>query len=260
VYPHRAIVEVVLGVHSPRSRRDVVIAALVGVGAYGLLGLWALRPERRPEPARETGTTRVPVEISLDETVVRIRPSGTPFPRPKMAPAPRGASVPNASSRSGAHSAQAATIVAQEPTAPIDLTGETFVVGGARAYGGGVTSPHGTSAVPVQGSDAVARSASGEGAALPGRSVPVGLASQSWSCPWPSEADPLPIDEEIVVIRVVVRPDGTAESVAVVSDPGHGFGDAAARCAMRTRFTPALGPNGELVRATSSPIRVRFTR
>jgi protein TonB len=86
------------------------------------------------------------------------------------------------------------------------------------------------------------------------------LARQSWSCPWPSEAESLPVDEETVVIRVVVRPDGTAESVAIVSDPGHGFGQAAASCAMRTPFVPAHAAGGAPIRATSAPIRVRFTR
>ena len=94
----------------------------------------------------------------------------------------------------------------------------------------------------------------------PGRSTPVGLAGQSWSCSWPSQAAALPIDEATVVIRVVVRPDGTAESVAVVSDPALGFADAAARCAMRTQFTPARSADGHPVRATSAPIKVRFTR
>jgi protein TonB len=104
--------------------------------------------------------------------------------------------------------------------------------------------------------------APGDGAASAGadRSAPVVLASESWSCPWPAEADPLPIDEETVVIRVVVRPDGTTASVAVVSDPGHGFGEAAASCARRTTFVPARAPDGQPVRATSAPIRVRFTR
>jgi len=234
------------------------MAALVGFGVCGLLALWAPGVERRSE-STHVPAVRLPLEISLDETVHLIRPSTTPAVRPQL-PGSRRRTVPHAMSGSAAHAAQAATLVARESAAPVDLTGETFVVGSARAYGGGLTSPHGTSAVAVQATGAAGRSVSAEGAGVLARSAPVGLATRSWSCPWPTEADPLPIDEETVVIRVVVRPDGSAETVAVVSDPGHGFGDAAATCAMRTTFTPALAPDGEPVRGTSAPITVRFTR
>ena len=63
-----------------------------------------------------------------------------------------------------------------------------------------------------------------------------------------------------MLIRVVARSDGTVEAVTIVSDPGHGFGEAAASCARRTRFLPARASTGETIRATSPPIRVRFTR
>jgi len=63
-----------------------------------------------------------------------------------------------------------------------------------------------------------------------------------------------------VVIRVVVRADGTAESFVVVADPGGGFGPAAIASAMRTRFAPARDREGAPVRGTSPPINVRFTR
>jgi periplasmic protein TonB len=165
---------------------------------------------------------------------------------------------------SGGPSAPAAAVVAQEPSGPIDLTSDTLVVGAAKAYAGGATQTQGTSAVAGEGkgneTGPSPRSAVGDGAGVPDQSAPVGLASQRWSCPWPGEADPLPIDEETVVIRVVVRSDGSAESVAVVSDPGHGFGEAAARCAMRTRFTPARAGGGAPIRSSSPAIRVRFTR
>ena len=134
-----------------------------------------------------------------------------------------------------------------------------FVTGTAKTYAGGVTAPTGTTTSPVEGSEVGARPAPAGNVSLD-RSTPVALADQSWSCPWPTDADSLQIDEQVVVIRVVVRCDGTAESVALVSDPGHGFAAAAAACALRTRFAPARAANGNPVRATSPPIRVRFTR
>jgi periplasmic protein TonB len=261
----RPIVDVVLGVPRPGPRRAVVIATCAGVGAFAVLGLWALDLERRPGAAHER-STRVPVEISLAETVDPrpLSPVVSERPTAPRQPVVRPTTRRSDARASGGPSAQAAAVVAQEPSGPVDLTGETLVVGAANAYAGGATQTQGTSTVAGEGNGKAAgpspRSAAGDSAGMPDHSAPVGLASQSWSCPWPSEADPLPIDAETVVIRVVVRPDGSAESVAVVSDPGHGFGEAAARCAMRTRFTPARAAGGEPIRTSSPAIRVRFTR
>jgi protein TonB len=88
----------------------------------------------------------------------------------------------------------------------------------------------------------------------------VSLEGQSWSCPWPPEADSDRIDEQTVVIRVVVDQDGSVKSAEIVVEPGHGFGKAAVACAKNTRFTPAHDRAGNAVRARSPPIRVRFTR
>ena len=244
------------------------MATYAGVGAFALAGLWALHLGPPSGSAREPAP-RIPVELSLEETAAPSRPSALPPARPSRAPAPRPPAVrytprPSDTRSARGPSAQAATVVAREPSRPIDSTSETLVIGAAKTYGGGATQTQGTSTAPVEGNElgsgTFPRPASGGGAGSPDQSAPVRLASQSWSCPWPSEADPLPIDEETVVIRVVVRPDGSAESVAVVSDPGHGFGEAAASCALRTRFTPARATGGNPTRAPSPPIRVRFTR
>jgi TonB family protein len=61
-------------------------------------------------------------------------------------------------------------------------------------------------------------------------------------------------------VRVTVGPEGRVESVRLVSDPGWGFGAAAVRCARAARFGPALDLQGRPVRASSPPIRVRFSR
>jgi protein TonB len=241
------------------------VSALLGFSALYL----APAPGSGPAPV-----PRVPLEISLGEAIAPIASPAHAPPAPEPAPARPRLVAPRAPSRADARaasppSAPAATVLAREPrpSAPIDMTDDTFVVGSAKGSAGGLIAPGGTSTVPGQGrglsaGTASAGAASGDRAASTGagRSASVGLASQSWSCPWPSEADPLPIDEETVVIRVVVRPDGTAESVTVVTDPGHGFGLAAASCALRTLFAPARAAGGEPVRATSAPIRVRFTR
>jgi protein TonB len=59
---------------------------------------------------------------------------------------------------------------------------------------------------------------------------------------------------------VTVRPDGSALSVKVVSDPGHGFGRAARECALRQMYMPARDKQGHPVVGTTPPINVKFTR
>jgi hypothetical protein len=80
------------------------------------------------------------------------------------------------------------------------------------------------------------------------------------SCSFPAEAEPLAIDEGIVVIVVDVRADGMPSSVAVVSDPGYGFGEAAMRCAMEQKYVAARDESGRAVASRTKPFKVRFVR
>ena len=261
----RDVVDVVLGIHGPRARCRWAgpsggLAAAVAVW----LALLALRLP--PRPASPPPGVRPTLEISIDEPPAPIpppkaAPSAAPSPSPRPV-APRATPRPDARPRP-APPAQAAPVLAREPPSdePVDLTGDVVVTGTAQQPAGGAVAPTGTSAtagVPggVPGEPAARVPTGGP----PDRARPVSLAGESWSCPWPSEAELLPIDEQAVVIRVVARIDGTVESVTVVSDPGHGFGEAAAHCAKRTRLVSARASNGEPVRATSPPIVVRFTR
>ena len=68
------------------------------------------------------------------------------------------------------------------------------------------------------------------------------------------------IDNQAVMIQVKVRPDGTPESVAILQDPGHGFGREARRCAMRKKFSPGLDPDGNAISGMTRPFKVRFER
>lgn len=86
------------------------------------------------------------------------------------------------------------------------------------------------------------------------------VGSTSWSCPFPPEADAEGIDQAVAVIVVTVRPDGSPQSVKVVSDPGSGFGRAARMCALGRRFNPGFDRSGEPTTASTAPIRVRFSR
>jgi periplasmic protein TonB len=238
------IVDIVLGVQRPGRRHRFLIAAVIAAGAHA--SLWRCAQRSGASTGALSATVRPPPARDLSIDI-------TPPPPPKQPPAPPKQPAPPPvrrppPARARPAPAQAGTIIAQDPdpTTPPDLTVEPFVTGTANAYVGGATTSTGTSTRAVP--------------ATPDRSTPVSLEAQTWSCPWPREADLEQIDDQSVIIRVVVNPDGTAASVSVVSDPGHGFGQAATTCATQTRFTPARDREGTPIRATSPPIRVRFTR
>ncbi len=243
------------------------VACLGALVAHASLVLFLMHVARAPREAADTWRVQPPQQLEID--VAKIPPSVSAKPEREQPAAERRPAPPKARDArtararpSGIEAAEAATVVAQQPDpgAPVDLTADAVVTGTATAYAGGATTPGGTSpsAVPLQ------PSAEAQGPALPPAapdgSSPVSLESERWSCPWPREADAQQIDEQTVVLRVVVKPDGTAEAATVLTDPGHGFGPAAGACAMRTRFTPASDRRGVRVRSTSPPIRVRFTR
>ena len=62
------------------------------------------------------------------------------------------------------------------------------------------------------------------------------------------------------MVVVTVRPDGSPQSVKVVSDPGNGFGRAARTCALGRRYQTGLDRAGQPTTAATPPIRVKFTR
>jgi protein TonB len=158
--------------------------------------------------------------------------------------------------------ARAGNVLAQASRSdePVDLTGETFVVGKSASYAGGTTRSTGTNAVAVHVAtvDANARPTLHPG--MPDLSRGVSLDEEQWQCDWPKEADASEVDRQTVVLRARVSAEGAARSVDVIQDPGLGFGAAAQACALHTRFEPAHGPDGKPIAATSPPIRVRFTR
>ena len=79
-------------------------------------------------------------------------------------------------------------------------------------------------------------------------------------CGFPPEADVEQINFARVRVVVTVGPDGRAKSVAIQSDPGHGFGERARRCAIRRTYKPGLDRSGKPVTRTTPPIWIRFER
>jgi hypothetical protein len=88
---------------------------------------------------------------------------------------------------------------------------------------------------------------------LRGRARPATLLP-NWDCEYPGP----PTKPAVVRLIATVRPDGTAESVEILNDPGNGFADVAVQCAMRQPFSPALDERGERIRGRTRPFVVRF--
>ena len=164
----------------------------------------------------------------------------------------------------------AAVLVAKEnPDEPRDLTGNTVVTGdGKVTYGqqsGDGTGDRATmnaaaSHAGVAGGRGAASAAPAAAPVGPDLSRPVALQGGStWNCPFPPEADSDQIDQAVVTVQVTVRPDGSALSAKVVSDPGHGFGRAARACALSRRYAPAMDRVGAAI-LSSAPVNVRFNR
>lgn len=262
-------------------RRSLLLSWGLAIAAHSSLWLAA----NQAEPSLETWSARIaflvhqeltqntPLELDESPPPAPIEPAPPPpavEPEPSVVePAtaisrlrtPPAAATPE---RAGdlAPPAQAGTIVAQEanPSAPVDLTGDVFVTGSASAYAGGATTRGGTNPVAVSPEHVDRAAAPTANPGTADNSQPVQLPQSEWRCPWPGAALAEEIYEQSVLLRVVVRADGSVESVRIIEDPGYGFGPAALACAERTRFSPARDSQGRSIRATSPPIRVRFTR
>lgn len=261
------VVDVVFGRVSNGAPRAALFAVFAAVAIHGMLWLWA----RSSEPSLESWSAelaaRVHAELGRQEVVELAKPpppKEAPNPEEERPPVPVRERVPEAARTTKAPPppAQAGQIVAQEPRAddPLDLTSDTFVTGTANAYAGGTTTATGTNPVAVLTRTVDPSASPTRAPGQPDRSGPVRLEEDEWQCAWPREADTEQIDERAVVLRIIVGVDGTAESASLMSDPGHGFGQAAVACALRTRFTPARDRQGRTIKSQSPPIRVRFTR
>ena len=145
------------------------------------------------------------------------------------------------------------------------------IVDGSGQGGGGMTGTNGTGAGFGTG-PAPTGVPGGTGTAPPppppppppptvDRSKQAGLrGSSEWRCPWPAEADAAQVDEAFVTVSVIVKPDGTAQTVNVTNDPGYGFGRAARGCAMREKYTPALDRDGNAIGGPTRAFRIHFSR
>lgn len=255
--------------------RTILIGLIVAAFLHGAAA-WAVS-RAEPPPPKKRSAPLVMVEHVVELPPPKEEPPPPePEPEPEPPPPPKKVrrasrrarlvkprtTAPRATKNAGPPPpAQAGKVIAQEPAdAPLDFTGFSITSGKGPKYAGGVTASKGTNtkAVHTKTVDPNARPDQPQGEAR--LDHPVGLSARNWRCPWPREADPLGIDEQVVLLRAVVDARGRASSVRLLADPGHGFGRAALACAKRARFNPATDRNGRPYAATSPPIRVRFTR
>ncbi|NTX13857.1 TonB family protein [Myxococcus sp. CA056] len=267
--PDASIASIILGPPPARRRHGLVWAMVATASLHGVAGVVAWQAWRKgeslaPRVTQKKQTLQIDHVVDLKPPPLppeppppapqRVARADPPPPRVKTpSPAPRESSRPTP-----AEPAQAgAVIAAKEPAAPLDFTDFEMTSGNAPRYAGGVTASTGRSATAVNTVPSGETQGQGTGG---GRARSIQLAARSWSCPWPKEADALRIDDQLVVLRVAVDADGEVTSTELLSDPGHGFGQAALDCARKARFDTALDREGRPYAATSPPIRVRFVR
>ena len=215
------------------------------------------------------------------ETAPQTQPDETPPPEEPIEGESAGSEADLSGSRSTRASeaqrslprpaaAQAARVLGFDEIGD-DAVDFTMVQGAADAYVGGVTSSEGTSERPVYDQRAFGagvkpsapkpkRRVAKRRAPLVDRSVPARPLAKSWDCGFPKAADAAQIHRAVVRLVVTVAADGTPVGASVLSDPGHGFGERARRCAMSRRFGPARDQTGRPITATTAPITVRFVR
>lgn len=263
------IVDVVFERTGTGVSKGLAMSLVFAVGVHTVVWLWARSAEQSLETWSAEVAARVHAELGHQEIVELAKPTPPEPPPDKLAedkpavpdaPAPQNA--PRTVAPRQAQAAQAGQLVTREPDshAPLDLTGNNFTTGTAKAYSGGANTRTGTHSPQAPPRGVEPATASAPGSTEPDRTSPVGLQAGQWHCAWPTEADDEQVNEQAVILRVVVSANGTAESVKLESDPGHGFGPKAIACALRTRFTPARDRQGRPIKAQSPPIRVRFTR
>lgn len=216
------------------------------MGSECFLSEWSQALVRRIDDALES-------KHVVEHFVPTPRPlPAQPPPLPSRVPAAAVRRTPARSAASRSF-AQAGAIIARDPdpSEALDLTGNAFVTGMGAVYSGGLTRSDGVSREAVHDLPAPP---------VPDRSAPVGLPDPAWSCPWPLEAESEAVNEQSAIVRVTVNADGSVVGAMVLFDPGYGFGEAARRCALQSRFHPARDRDGRAIHAVSPPIKVRFLR
>jgi periplasmic protein TonB len=260
------------------TRVGLLVALAIALGAHGSAGARALQSlpylTELARAVRMDLRERLRSEVDIDlappppPPPPPLPPEPEPEPEKEPPPPPKANEPPSAPPPAAAEAGKVLT-AEPDPDEPVDLTGDGFVTGTGERFAGGVTASTGTAKKAVRAPTAAA-TGTGAGSRLPvgplvgpkDLSRPAGInSSGDWNdCGFPPEADQEGVNFGKVTIAVTVRTDGRARSVAVIKDPGYGFGAVAQRCAMRKTYQPALNRAGEAIEQTTAPFTVRFTR
>lgn len=271
-----------LGTTADRHRTLTMVLAAALLAHGGMAGAIHLRSER------VTADSSLPSE--QDEVTIEEReippPPRPPEPEPPPPPPPKvtvpvtAAAPPQESSEEppASEAAQAGEVLVQQSEEEENDSEEedddddnTFVTGHAESYAGGMTASTGSAAVAVHGSIVASGGVpGGSGTPVAAQKPPPGAkdlsreawleGNTSWDCDFPGEADRDRIDHAVVLMRVTVRSDGTAVTVEILDDPGHGFARMASACALKHRFAPALNREGKPIWGTTRKFHVGFHR
>jgi protein TonB len=247
-------------------------ALALHAGLVALLATGALEHAPRAAKAARVPVTRM-VEIDMTPpprppTAPEEPPAPPPLPPPAAAPAKPVVKAPKPKPREPAKPeppppapAQAGRLLSA-PDEVVDF-GDTIVSGTGSHYVGGVSAANGTAQQAARDASAngvVGGVPGGTGDPIVDRARPPRLGGQAlWDCPFPPEADDAGIDHAVVTLRVDVAADGGVVRAGASSDPGHGFGREAERCAQTKTWVPALDRSGRAI-GGSAIVRVRFDR
>jgi outer membrane biosynthesis protein TonB len=199
-------------------------------------------PPPPPPPPVETPKVRAPKQAKVEAPPPQAPPAPVPVPDDAPEPEKPPSEPPPA--------AQAAQVVAAAQGA------DKIVTGAGGSYAGGTTSAAG-SATQANHTGQVGKG-NGNGFS---KARPPQVASRTWPCGWPSEADDLDVDQMYVTVQAVVKANGELGDVKVLQDPGYGFAKRAVWCARaKVRFEPALDADGRPIEAQTPPLRVKFER
>jgi periplasmic protein TonB len=210
----------------------------------------------------------LPEAPPITTEIIEVEPAVPPPPEsPKAEPAPPAPSEPLKRTTTQPPSEPAPS----PPVAPplltessnenadlVDLT-DTLVIGSSSASRGrgaakGVASGAGSAAATSRGPGGLS------GSSEPNRARSASVWGEpDWNCPFPPQADIDGVDRAVTTLRVELSAQGTVNRVAILRDPGHGFGAAAQRCAFGKRYNPALDREGRPI-AAGLVINVRFVR
>jgi len=244
---------------SRTDRRWIGLFTCLALSGHAAVALVVSRLQNHPAEPRAIAAQ--PVDLAFSEPPEPPEPPRLQISDPTEEAKAMRVSAPSRAPATPNDSSVANEILTQPENAaePLNFT-DVSVTGSATAARGGVTSRFGSSAHASPGSATGANPGGEPRPKEPDHSRRAAVAGgPDWRCPFPSEAEEEGMNVASTTLSIVVDPRGTAERVTVLSDPGHGFGAAARRCARGKRYVPARGSDGRVVRDTLVVI-VRFVR